>query len=1242
MKILAIRGCNLTSFEGEFAVDLENGPLGRAGLFAITGPTGSGKSTILDAMCLALFNDTPRLNAEKNGVLVGRTADAINMRVRSTDPRTLLRKGAGTGWAEVDFVARDGKRCRARWDVRRARRRPEGLLQNVTLTLQDLNSGQNLSEGLNDTITAIRERLGLSFEQFCKSVLLAQGDFATFLKAKGEDRAKLLERITGFDIYTRLSKAAHERSKTERQKLSTLQAQVDSIQLLSAENRARKEAERKDASTAVETAAKGVEGLQAAKRWFDELAVRRKEEADAIREFNYRERSWEGEASARAALTAAEQAEPLRTQFDAAKNAVQEEIRARKVLREREGEVQKATVADAESERALLAARAELQKAEATQKAARPEINEANRLDHELQTRRKNVVETTQAETKARAETASAEGILENTRSDLANAVEVARVAQAELDASVHVAPVVGDWALWKEKLTKIAAAASSLAGMETTLSQLRGKANTAEAEVEWSVLRRDSAENAYQDARNVALAAEEISQAAPREAVRQELKTLDGVRTGLHALAAISAQASTLLSSVDRERDGETRAQAAAAEALQRARALEVHIHEARLLRNEAQANLDLLIQSSNLEEQRKLLEDGKPCPLCGSAEHPWVSGGAPHGDHHVLQDRVNAHAQKVSSLEREEATHREAARQESQRAKEQHEKARKAEEGLQGQRRKWAECRSALSDESVPQALDTEGLGGLIDARKWQIDERIAALHKIEETHLAFAEEAYAAREKERKSLSERTTATEELTKAERTRDTADQALTRTMENRSRLEAERVQLTESLTTPLANWPEWKAATCRDAAAFRDTVDREVTSWRRRSDDLASAQQRQEMLRPQFGLQQEQVREKRLKLQEVVAKREASIAVERDLANKRLSLFEGRAAAEVDLEFEALIRGNKAEVEMADGTRTQAATSLASAKGQAAEARKYVEQAVGRRAIAESSLASALQRLGIEPTELERRLSHGTEWISIERERLGRTEADLAKAKEVATDRQRRSRRHEQAGKPSLEETQVAAALENAQRSLEGARNAYGNADRELAVDSDRRKEAETLTSAHRTQRAICDRWNVLDDLIGSADGSRFCKFAQGLTLDILLRSANEHLASLTDRYLLQRVPSQDLDIQVVDRHMGNEVRGVTSLSGGESFLVSLGLALALSSLSSRQARIDSLFIDEGFGSLDAATLDVALSALEALQAQGRQVGVISHVFGIAEQISAQVRVVPAGAGRSRVELPA
>ena len=182
--------------------------------------------------------------------------------------------------------------------------------------------------------------------------------------------------------------------------------------------------------------------------------------------------------------------------------------------------------------------------------------------------------------------------------------------------------------------------------------------------------------------------------------------------------------------------------------------------------------------------------------------------------------------------------------------------------------------------------------------------------------------------------------------------------------------------------------------------------------------------------------------------------------------------------------------------------------------------------------------------------------------------------------------------------------------------------------------------QQAGELTDKMAAQQKQTELWLQMSELIGSATGNKFRTLAQGLTLQQLVMLANEHLHDLAPRYALQPVPNSPLALQVVDHDMGDEVRSVESLSGGESFLVSLALALALASLAADTRQLGSLFIDEGFGTLDPDSLEMALACLDALQADGRQIGVISHVGTLVERIGVQVAVEAQGGGRSQIRV--
>ena len=194
-----------------------------------------------------------------------------------------------------------------------------------------------------------------------------------------------------------------------------------------------------------------------------------------------------------------------------------------------------------------------------------------------------------------------------------------------------------------------------------------------------------------------------------------------------------------------------------------------------------------------------------------------------------------------------------------------------------------------------------------------------------------------------------------------------------------------------------------------------------------------------------------------------------------------------------------------------------------------------------------------------------------------------------------------------------------------------------------QLRQDDGARAKVQAFAAEIDAARATRKVWDEISEAIGSATGDKFRRFAQSVTLEHLVALANQRLALLAPRYLLERAGDPGaLGLQIVDCDLGDERRSTRSLSGGERFLASLALALALAGLEGRDSFVDTLFIDEGFGALDSATLDVAIDALENLQGQGRKVGVISHVESLQQRIATKISVERRGGGLSVVRLRA
>ncbi|MEN9905256.1 MAG: putative Exonuclease SbcC, partial [Pseudomonadota bacterium] len=469
--------------------------------------------------------------------------------------------------------------------------------------------------------------------------------------------------------------------------------------------------------------------------------------------------------------------------------------------------------------------------------------------------------------------------------------------------------------------------------------------------------------------------------------------------------------------------------------------------------------------------------------------------------------------------------------------------------------------------------------------------------------------------------------------------------------------LQSERQQLarieqeTEALLCQLdAAFPRaaWREQWLADAQDYCQRLRQQVQEWtraRERADALQGGLQG--LAQEAVSRQQAQDQASRLEQAQALALQQ----VETELADyhqQRDELFGGRPAGEVA----AALQGDAdrsdalqaASLEALQQSRQQQArlleaqhqTGLRGAQQEAA--RQQAEQALQRWLEDFNASTAGLEaNPALAPADLADLLAIPTENIARERQQLQQIDDAVRQAQAVLADRTATLERH-LASREQIEEADVLEqrAAEVAQQ-FKAAGETQARIKLELAQDDDRLARSAGIRQRIEAQSARTRTWEQLGELIGSADGKKFRNFAQQLTLDLLLGYANEHLQGLTRRYRIERL-RDSLGLLVVDQDMGDELRSVHSLSGGESFLVSLALALGLASLSSHRVRVESLFIDEGFGSLDAESLNVAIDALDRLQAMGRKVGVISHVQEMTERIGVRVRVARLSGGASRI----
>ncbi|MDD2049333.1 AAA family ATPase [Pseudomonas putida] len=1213
MKILAIRLKNLASLAGPFEIDFTAEPLASAGLFAITGPTGAGKSTLLDALCLALFGAVPRLSN------IGRETKLpeVDSDILTSDPRTLLRRGTGSGFAEVDFVGVDGRRYRARWEANRARDKANGKLQGSRQSLHDLDSEQLLSnQSKSEYKQLIEACLGLNFEQFTRAVMLAQSEFSAFLKADDKDRSELLEKLTNTAIYSQLGRRAYSKSKEAEEAHKALEDQAAGVMPMTPEARADLDQRYGEALATLKGEQAQLRQLELQRAWLTELQQLQAQVHSSNEQLHSARQHSDSLQGERLNLVRLEQLAPQRHQF-ARQQALSSQLSplaaSISALRQQHDELhtrqQQLHELQHNAQQALNQALAAQSDSAPLLRQAFAEQNSVARLSQELG----NCLAL-----KEQAEQACSEG-----QQQLLNLAEQQRLSterlgqiSEQLAQSASLAGLSEAWNAYRDRLQQV--------------MQLGNRLNQGRAELPALQARAEQASAALEQQRAAIALLYHEAQAEP-EALAEQVGLLGELlqknrqqQSQVEALNRLWSQQQELEQRLNALRERQQIA------LKQREQLISEGLNGKHQLSAAEQAltvtrqllERQRLARSQSVEELRAQLQDDQPCPVCGSQEHPY------HQPEALLQSlgRHDQDEERNAQLAVDEL-------------KKQLDELRTQLGGVNGQIKEHLLQQEQLSEQlqGLAPALQAHPLFPALSDQ--EVSQRSAWL-ALQSRRLN--DDISRDEQRQNTLLTLQKDAARLQQQLHVTSEANQQANQHLQQQQQALAADQERLEQELASfatllPADTLDELR----REPAATFLRLDQQLAQrldlLQRHKDEQLEHSERQQTL-DKAQLQQQARAQKQQELQTQFAELERQ--QQQSQASLANLLAEQPSAEQWQQHLEQA-------VEQARQQQAQAASQLQETQTQLIELAAELKAKGERLTALEQEHAEVRSQIEqwrqghpeLDDSALDQLLALDDSAVSQLRQRLQDSDKALEQTQILLKERQQRLEQHQTLATLELPAEALEQALQTLQEQLSASEQACAELRAGQADDQRRQQANQALAEQIAQAYSEWQRWARLNALIGSATGDTFRKIAQGYNLDLLVHHANAQLRQLARRYRLKRGGSL-LGLLVLDTEMGDELRSVHSLSGGETFLVSLALALGLASMASSTLRIESLFIDEGFGSLDPESLQLAMDALDGLQAQGRKVAVISHVQEMHERIPVQIQVRRQGNGLSTVEV--
>ncbi len=1251
MKIEKIKIENLTSIAGEQTVDFTEEPLRSAGLFAITGDTGAGKSTLLDAVCLALYNRAPRLdNKEERIAKEDLELVSGGKQTRQADhASTLLRRGQKRGGCTVVFATTAGERYEAEWSIKMTRggnfTAPERSLRRLSPTKETVDKSEIDSR--------ILRAVGLNYEQFTRTVILAQNSFASFLRAKSADKAALLEKLTGTEIYGLISQRISDLSTEADKAVAELESKMQGLlhDRLEPADLAEAHERRRLLMSSISVTRQRAETLSAQLHWMDDFAAAAKEVAE-------READFAAVTKARTSRHSDEQLLERRDSLAVLQPLYHETaMRQQDIERLREDETKNAKLlSDSRDRLEALTRRLDTAKkhtadAESQLAARRPAIDRGHTLTGEITVASGQLADLDNQLKKAEEDVTKKRATLkgkQDRRQKLDEEIKNLRLHRQKL--SVHRA-MFERFDYLNEKLATLRKETEDNDKMHRRVKELQQNQKSLNSASEKAEAERQQLQTQLDRLKAELLVHRQATQ--KQDFIELQRRAAGGSANllSLQRAATLWHHISDTYASISDKRSALKQTETLLRQKRQQAAEKEVEVRAA----EEAFSRISTtytLSQTQNIVSLRQQLKEGTACPVCGAMHHPYHTEterelgellSSLSREYSQLQQDLTRRRGELGALREETASH--AARLEADKAA--LDELEKRQEADTAEWKNYASLDRSLADcsESVNR-----------EARRLTLEQLSAAAARTAEEAGKELED-FNLHQKEANRLNEEL-ATLNATMAENhtylsylraeTRtaaSTAEELQQSIDESDKSCAALYASLNEVVT--LSGWfSTWKnnpaGFTFRLKTLHQDWTETEkaLDDASRTADLLDEERHNAELSLADGERHAEQCRQSREALGKTLANKEDELhrlfpdtTPQREAEALQSAIAEART---VEQRERTARDAEERQLRLAEGTQAQ----LVASRDENLRILKEKTQQLDHLMLRFNSTHQPVQY-----NELSRLFSDPRDWNALRGEIEQLKEQGMLASNRLNQARAALQRLMAMPGRPQDDgaETRRATEEQLAQAEAEErtAQEGLTLVNTRILSHENCVKQAAALDADLEKRRADALEWRRLNDMLGSRDGKKFRKIAQSHTFAYLVAHANFHLSHLCPRYELRCLPGT-LALEIVDHDMFDTHRFVSSLSGGETFVVSLALALGLASVSSHNLAIGSLFIDEGFGNLDHDSLELVMTALSNLEAiQGRKVGVISHTEQIRSQISPQIRLVKQpGSGSSRIEV--